>query len=312
VVDPAGGSWYVERLTTEVAEAAWALFQRVEAGGGMRAWLERGEVARVLGESWTGLRRGLATRRAPITGVSSYPLLDQKPVDRPAVDWRSIRARARARLEGCRGRAGDELARVAEARRARRAGGELVDLAIAAAAAGATLGELRRALVREATTTRLRPLPVHREAEEYEVLRAASDRHFAATGRRPRAHLACLGPPAEHRARAGFARGLLAAGGFEAEGGGAAASAASAVDAFAASGAGIAVICASDALYPTVVPELARGLKGAGARAVVLAGHGGEHEAEWRGAGVDRFVYLGCDVLAELAALHDAAGVGHE
>ena len=306
VADPAGGSWYVERLTAEVAEAAWASFQQVEAGGGMRAWLERGEVHRVLGESWAGLRRGLATRRVPITGVSSYPLPDQATVHRPGVDWPAVRDRARQRLEACRGRAADELAQLAEARRTRRGGGELVDLAIAAARAGATLADLWRALVREAAATRLRPLPIHREAEEFEALRAASDRHLAATGGRPQVFLACVGVPADFRPRAEFARGLLEAGGLVATGGDAAA------EAFAGSGASVAVICSSDALYPTVVPDLARGLKGAGARAVVVAGRPGEQEAEWREAGVDLFIHLGCDVLAALVALHAAAGVAHD
>jgi len=312
VVDPAGGSWYVESLTAQLAERAWELFRRVEGGGGMRAWLERGEVHRELDATWAGLRTHLATRRAPITGVSSFPLPGQVAVERPEVDWPTVRDRARRRLHGARGRAAAELARVAEARRARRSGGELMDLAIAAARAGATLGELRRALVREAAATRLRPLPVHREAEEFEDLRAASDRQLAATGARPRAFMACAGPAADFRARAEFSRGFVEAGGIEAVGGRAASTAAEQAGAFTASGAPVAVICSSDALYPTVVPELARALKGAGARAVALAGRPGEHEREWREAGVDLFVYLGCDVVAGLTALQVAAGVAHE
>lgn len=312
VADPAGGSWYVESLTAKVAEGAWALFRQVEAGGGMRAWLERGEVHRLLGESWAGFRSGLATRRVPITGVSSFPLPGQVAVERPAVDWPAVRDRARQRLGGLRGRAAAELVRVAEARRARSGGGELMDLAIAAARAGATLGELRRALVREAAATRLRPLPVHREAEEFEALRAASDRHLGASGARPRAFLACAGPAADFRARAEFSRGFVEAGGIEAVGGAAASTAAELAGAFTASGAPVAVICSSDALYPTMVPELARALRGAGARAVALAGRPGEHEREWREAGVDLFVYLGCDVVAGLNALQVAAGVAHE
>ena len=181
-----------------------------------------------------------------------------------------------------------------------------MELAIAAARAGATLADLWRALVREAAATRLRPLPLHREAEEFEALRAASDRHLAATGGRPQVFLACVGAPADFRPRAEFARGLLEAGGLVATGADAAA------EAFAGFGASVAVICSSDALYPTVVPDLARGLKGAGARAVVVAGRPGEQEAEWREAGVDLFIHLGCDVLAALVALQAAAGVAHE
>ena len=45
VTDPAGGAWYVERLTDELARAAWAVFQEVEAAGGMAAALSPGMVA---------------------------------------------------------------------------------------------------------------------------------------------------------------------------------------------------------------------------------------------------------------------------
>ena len=72
------------------------------------------------------------------------------------------------------------------------------------------------------------------------------------------------------------------------------------------------MICSSDALCATAVPDLARGLKGAGARAVALVGRPGEHQAEWREAGVDRYIHPGCDVFAGLVALQAAAGVGHE
>ena len=75
------------------------------------------------------------------------------------------------------------------------------------------------------------------------------------------------------------------------------------------SGANIAVICSSDKLYPDVVPQLVPKLKSAGARTVVLAGHPGENEEAWRSAGVDRFIYMRCDVLATLQELLREEGV---
>ena len=48
------------------------------------------------------------------------------------------------------------------------------------------------------------------------------------------------------------------------------------------------------------MPQLAPKLKAAGARSVVLAGNPGANEAAWRGAGVDRFIFIKCDVLATL------------
>ncbi|MFF9065637.1 methylmalonyl-CoA mutase family protein [Streptomyces sp. NPDC014891] len=82
VVDPAGGSWYVERLTDELAHAAWDFFQSIEQAGGQEAALRSGTIGERLAETWSARSRRLATRREPITGVSEFPHLTEKPVER--------------------------------------------------------------------------------------------------------------------------------------------------------------------------------------------------------------------------------------
>jgi methylmalonyl-CoA mutase len=62
-------------------------------------------------------------------------------------------------------------------------------------------------------------------------------------------------------------------------------------------------------LYEEFVPATAAGLKEAGAEGVVLAGHPGDHEASWREAGVDRFIFMKCDVLQTLRELLQQQGV---
>ncbi|MFE0700533.1 methylmalonyl-CoA mutase family protein [Streptomyces sp. NPDC058872] len=82
VIDPAGGSWYVERLTDELAHAAWQFFQEIEHAGGQEAALRSGLVGERLAATWSARSAKLATRREPITGVSEFPHLAEKPVDR--------------------------------------------------------------------------------------------------------------------------------------------------------------------------------------------------------------------------------------
>ncbi|MFD7261411.1 methylmalonyl-CoA mutase family protein [Streptomyces sp. NPDC059874] len=82
VIDPAGGSYYVERLTDELAHAAWAFFQTLEKAGGQAAALRSGLVADRLAATWAERSKKLAKRREPITGVSEFPLLSEKPVVR--------------------------------------------------------------------------------------------------------------------------------------------------------------------------------------------------------------------------------------
>ncbi|MBO8194660.1 methylmalonyl-CoA mutase small subunit [Streptomyces oryzae] len=82
VIDPAGGSWYVEELSDQLARAAWAWFQEIEGAGGMAAALRDGLVAERLREGWAERSRALARRTEPVTGVSEFPLLDERPVER--------------------------------------------------------------------------------------------------------------------------------------------------------------------------------------------------------------------------------------
>ncbi|MFD8565782.1 methylmalonyl-CoA mutase family protein [Streptomyces sp. NPDC059639] len=82
VIDPAGGSWYVERLTDELAHAAWEFFQTIEREGGQAAVLRSGLLGERLAETWSVRARRLAERREPVTGVSEFPHLAEKPVVR--------------------------------------------------------------------------------------------------------------------------------------------------------------------------------------------------------------------------------------
>ncbi|MFF1798923.1 methylmalonyl-CoA mutase subunit beta, partial [Kitasatospora sp. NPDC058263] len=82
VVDPAGGSWYVERLTDELAHAAWAWFQEIERAGGQQAALGSGLVGERIAATWAERSVALAKRREPITGVSEFPNLGEQPLVR--------------------------------------------------------------------------------------------------------------------------------------------------------------------------------------------------------------------------------------
>ncbi|MEU8969136.1 methylmalonyl-CoA mutase family protein [Streptomyces monashensis] len=82
VIDPAGGSWYVERLTDELARAAWEFFRSIERDGGLPAVLRSGRLRTDLAATWAERSKKLAGRREPVTGVSEFPLLGEKPVER--------------------------------------------------------------------------------------------------------------------------------------------------------------------------------------------------------------------------------------
>jgi methylmalonyl-CoA mutase len=301
VVDPPGGSWYLDWLTDEVAQKAWTLFQEVERGGGMLRALLGGWVAGQIDSAFAPRAKDLARRKEAITGVSEFPDVGEAPVVRPAPDRAALRAAAARRVAAGR-RGSAALSALAGAPRP-------TALAVEAAAEGASIGQLAAALGFHARPTAIGPLTPHVFARPFEELRDASDSWRAAHGRRPRVFLANMGSPSHHTARANYAKNFFEAGGFEVVGNDGFQDADAAAAAFAASGAAVAVICSSDKLYPEVVPQVASKLKAAGARTVVLAGNPGASEAAYRAAGVDRFIFIRCDVLATLRELLREEGV---
>jgi methylmalonyl-CoA mutase len=152
------------------------------------------------------------------------------------------------------------------------------------------------------------PLPSIRLAEPFEALRDRSDAALAKGGARPKVFLATLGKTPDFTARATFAKNFYEAGGIEAISSEGYASADDMVAAFRASGAKLACLCSTDKVYETQAAGAAKALKSAGA-VVHLAGRPGDHESAWRQAGVETFVYVGCDALATLRAAHDILAV---
>lgn len=82
VLDPAGGSWYVETLTDEIARRAWSAFGEIEARGGMARALADGDVEARLAATTAERDRRLARRTLPLTGVSMFPQVDEQPLMR--------------------------------------------------------------------------------------------------------------------------------------------------------------------------------------------------------------------------------------
>ena len=148
------------------------------------------------------------------------------------------------------------------------------------------------------------PLPRIRLAEPFERLRDASDLILAKTGARPKILLANLGTPAEFTARATFAKSFFEAGGIEAVSDERAERPPLAT-AYKTAGADLACLCSSDKVYEKEAVPAAQALEAAGARYVYIAGRPGEREAALRAAGVQSFIYVGCDALATLSAAYD-------
>ena len=81
VTDAAGGSWYVEQLTRELAEAAWAEFQAIEAAGGLQAAIDGDIIAAALQAQRQAYQAAVDKRAMPLVGVSEFPNIDEAPLE---------------------------------------------------------------------------------------------------------------------------------------------------------------------------------------------------------------------------------------
>jgi methylmalonyl-CoA mutase len=77
VADPGGGAWALERLTQDIAAAAWASFQKIETGGGLAGVIASGALAKDIDEAHARAADAVAKRKFTLTGVSDFPLLGQ-------------------------------------------------------------------------------------------------------------------------------------------------------------------------------------------------------------------------------------------
>lgn len=82
VVDPAGGSYYIETLTASIADQAWKVFNEIEDNGGFEAMLKKGEIQAKVNESGVKRHLDVARRKEILLGTNQYPNFNEKALDK--------------------------------------------------------------------------------------------------------------------------------------------------------------------------------------------------------------------------------------
>jgi methylmalonyl-CoA mutase len=214
VIDPWGGSAYIERLTYELARRAWAHIEEVEAAGGMARAIEEGIPKMRVEEAAARTQARIDSGRQPVIGVNKYLVSGADDIDVLKIDNRAVRTQQldklrRLREERDTAACEAALARLtAAAARPRGDGDEsnLLALAIDAARAKATVGEISDALekVFGRYTGHIRTISgVYRQeagpTAGIERVRAAAADFERAEGRRPRILVAKMGQDGHDR-----------------------------------------------------------------------------------------------------------------
>ena len=148
VVDPLAGSYYVEKLTSDLAEAAWKLIEEVDDMGGMTKAVASGLPKLRIEETAARRQADIDRGDQVIVGVNKYRLPEEDPIDILDIDNEAVRDSQVTRLKQIR-EARDEAAcdaALAELERRAQAGGNLLEAAVEAARARASVGEISMAM----------------------------------------------------------------------------------------------------------------------------------------------------------------------
>lgn len=208
VVDPFGGSYYVESLTAQLAQKAWELIEEVERLGGMTKAIESGIPKMRIEQAAAAKQARIDSERDVIVGVNKYQV-DEKPdfdileVDNTAVRREQIERLAQLKAE----RNNHEVERALDTLTNYAAGqGNLLEAAIDAARKRATLGEIsaamekvfgrHKAVVRSISGVYSGEM---KNRQEFEEVRKLSDRFAEQDGRRPRILVAKMGQDGHDR-----------------------------------------------------------------------------------------------------------------
>lgn len=308
LIDPAGGSYFVENLTNEVAKEAWKLFQQIEDKGGMLKALEESYPQGLIEETNEKRKKDAAKRKSVIVGTNMYANITEEKLQPRSVDHENLYKKRADYLQKFRV-AGDNSKHEAILEKlhklADKNSEDAVNTGADAVLEGATLGEISKSLrAGLEESNEITPVKSFRISEMFEELRDTADIYKDKTGSLPKVFLANMGALKLHKGRADFSRGFFEVGGFEAEYPKGFETPEDAASAALESGAKVVVICSIDDNYPEIVPPLTKAIKDKDEDvSVVLAGYPKDQIEAHKEAGVDEFIFLGCDAYELLSKL---------
>ena len=285
VADPAAGAGSFEALTNEFCRSAWERFQQFERDGGIVEVLKSGSLQRHCAEMRKQRLKAIANGKAPLTGTSAFPALQEPPTR--VLDVAADPKRGLPKL-----RAGKPDMPFSEL---------VTTLMDGKSRSDVTPGPL--------SMVSAPPFEDSRLSEPFEALRDTADA-AAETGSRPAVFLASVGELADHTARTTWVRNLLASAGIEGVSVGSGFTATGDIGkAFAESGLSVAVICGSDEAYTHQGDATAAALKTAGAKYVYIARKPSSPGAAMTSAGIDGHFYAGQDAVLALGELQQNLGI---
>jgi len=308
VIDPAGGSFFVEKLTDDIANAAWKLFQQIDEMGGMLKAIQSGFIHEEIAKIAEVKKKDFAKRKTVLVGTNKYAnpkekMMDIKPIDYESIYVKRVDYTKKYKMSNDNEEHNTLLQKLEKYSESTTS--ELFENAIEAYMAGATLGEVAKSIrASSGQGISVQLLKQFRFAEGFEALRIASENYRQKTSNKPKIFLANMGSFKQFKARADFSRAFFEVGGFEIVYTKGFTNTDDCVNAAIESKAHVVVICSTDETYPELVPPIVKGIKEKSKNtAIILAGYPKDQIEEHKKTGVDDFIYMGADAHLILSNL---------
>ncbi|MEN8153496.1 MAG: acyl-CoA mutase large subunit family protein [Acidobacteriota bacterium] len=315
IIDPAAGSYYVEKLTDEVKRKSWEFFLEIEENGGIKKGLESGFIRREVKDTAKKHQEKLSKGKRVLIGTNKFSNINEKKVNYSGPgDKELIRRRVkvidnfkkdpeRPELK----KRFDEVSSVLK-----KDSVEIFEFGSSLFSSGATLQEVREAFLKTGSLQKekIDKMEIKRLAFEFEKIRERVWSYNSSEGEELTITIAVAGPPGKIKPRIDFCRSFFEVAGIrgniiELKG--------NSEEMFVQlteSRPKMIALCAPDGFYPELIPELVPLLKGKAEEPVlIMAGNPGDKRKEFENMGIKFFIYLGADIAHTITQILNESGV---
>ena len=308
VIDAAGGSYYIEVITNQLATKAWKLFQTIENKGGMLNSLKEKFIQDLVEHVTKKRISDINKRKSVIVGSNMFANLKEEQLKRKQTNRKTFQKKRVKYLENYKQniskRKYNEIVKELELA-ANSCSHKVIDVAVDAILNGATLGDVSKIILNNKEEKLVIPkFEKTRASENFEKLRSISLKIKKKTSTPPKIFLANMGNIKEYKARADFSRGFFEVGGFEIIYPNGFTNASNALQRAVEEKPDAIVICSTDNNYTELVPDFTKLIKDKKINIpLILAGYPKDKVEEYKELGVNEFIYLGADVYKILSSL---------
>jgi len=286
VADPAAGSYYIEQLTNQIGEAAWQVFQEVEAEGGLMQAIENGTVQSAIHKSQQKRNQAIASRDRIFVGTNQYSNAEDKMADQLDSPHQTVSLNESE----------NEFEINTE---------NLLESLATAFSDGATLGDIAPHLF-DFHRHQFRTVAPYRGPQGFEELRLATENHEST----PKVLNLPLGNKKWRKGRATFSANFFGCAGYDIEDPIGFGDVDEAINAIKDERPDVAVICSSDKEYQDLVPAIADAISTLqNPPILVLAGYPEKDIETYKEAGIDEFIHSKCNVLETLQRFQNKLGI---